>query len=232
MDEQKLDTNVAKGVVVRVPKSAKLREKSYTTEEARRVLKAALAPPPARTSSRSALARRWVPWLCAYTGARVNEITQLRKEDVQQQEGVWLIRITPEAGRVKTNEARLVPVHAHLVDQGFIKVVQEAGEGPLFFDADRRRGGAGESRQHKKIGERLAGWVRNEVGINDPGIAPNHAWRQTFKTLALEAGIQERVADALQGHAPSSVGQTYGHASVKTLSAAMERFPRFEVEGA
>ncbi|MEC5293197.1 hypothetical protein, partial [Aurantimonas sp. C2-3-R2] len=32
--------------------------------------------------------RRWVPWICAYTGARVNEITQLRRQDIKQIDGI------------------------------------------------------------------------------------------------------------------------------------------------
>lgn len=31
-------------------------------------------------------ARRWIPWLCCYSGARVTEIAQLRGSDVQQEE--------------------------------------------------------------------------------------------------------------------------------------------------
>jgi integrase len=29
-------------------------------------------------------AKRWVPWLCAYTGGRVGELTQLRVKDIEQ----------------------------------------------------------------------------------------------------------------------------------------------------
>lgn len=42
---------------------------------------------------------------------RVGEITQLRQEDVIQQEGVWAIRLTPEAGTIKTGDVRVVPIH-------------------------------------------------------------------------------------------------------------------------
>jgi integrase len=46
-------------------------------------------------------ARRWVPWLCAYTGARPGEMTQLRGKDVTKQGSIWAVHITPEAGTVK-----------------------------------------------------------------------------------------------------------------------------------
>src|SRR5258708_40070798 len=70
-----------------------------------------------------AACRRWVPWLCAYTGARVGELTQLRAGDVQARQGpagsIWVLRLTPDAGTIKTDRARTVPLHADLVHQGF-----------------------------------------------------------------------------------------------------------------
>ena len=72
-----------------------------------------------------AAAIRWVPWVCAYTGARGGEITQLRAEDVKRhRQGFWTITITPEAGTVKTGQARTVPVHEHLVARGSIEFVR------------------------------------------------------------------------------------------------------------
>ena len=59
----------------------------------------------------------------AYTGARVGEITQLRKEDVIDRDGAHAIRMTPEAGTIKTAETRVVPFHEHLIAQGFLKFV-------------------------------------------------------------------------------------------------------------
>jgi integrase len=47
------------------------------------------------------------PWICAYTGARVNEITQLRANDVVNVDGIDCIRITSEAGTVKTLRERV-----------------------------------------------------------------------------------------------------------------------------
>ena len=64
-------------------------------------------------------AKRWVPWLAAYTGARVGKLAQLRKQDVAREGEHWIIRLTPDAGTIKTNEARTVVLHPHLVELGF-----------------------------------------------------------------------------------------------------------------
>ncbi|WP_336978555.1 DUF6538 domain-containing protein [Altererythrobacter fulvus] len=211
----------------RVPKVAKLREKDFTKAERRTILAAALLPTDGRLSQERAFARRWVPWLCAYTGARVNEMTQIRKEDIQKIDGVWTVRITPEAGGVKTNEARTVPLHEHLIDQGFVAAISGKDDGPLFYDPDRQRGGSVRG-QHKKVGMFLAQWVR-DLGVNDPNVQPNHAWRHTFKGICLEAGIEERAADYMQGHASKGQGRKYGSNTIPALANQLAKFPRFEI---
>jgi integrase len=211
---------------VRVPKAPKLREKDFTKAERKIILQAALVPASASLSSERILARRWVPWLCAYTGARVNEITQLRKGDVQKIEGVWTVRITPEAGGVKTNEARTVPIHEHLIEQGFIDAINGKPEGPLFYKPDPAATSA--RGQHKQVGTYLAAWVR-DLGVTDPAIRPNHGWRHTFKGICMEVGIEERAADYMQGHAPKGQGRRYGPNTIPALAAQLAKFPRFDV---
>lgn len=229
VEEKMLPTNVCSGIVVRVPKKAKLRERDFTTEEARAILAATLDPPSERLSAGYSLARRWIPWLCAYTGGRVNEFSQLRGKDVQEIDGIWTVRITPEAGTVKAKEARVIPLHPHLIEQGFVDMVTAHGPGPLFYDPDKQRVRDDGNRHFKKVGERLAQWVRKEVGIVDPAIQPNHAWRHTFKTMGYSVGMEERVADAIQGHASKTTGRTYGRPPLKALAQAIATLPRFDV---
>ena len=229
VEERRIPANVALGIAVRVPRAAKLRESAFTPEEARTILAATLVPPSGRMASGHVLARRWIPWLCAYSGARVNEISQLRKEDVRKIDGIWAVRITPEAGTVKNHTARVVPLHPHIIEQGFLGVVAAQAEGPLFYDAKRTRVRGDSNRHFKKVGERLAVWVRADVGITDPSLKPNHAWRHLFKAMSYEAGIEERMADALQGHAPTTTGRAYGSPSMIAKAEAIAKLPRFEV---
>jgi hypothetical protein len=106
-DDGALPSNAASGLKVRAPKVAKLRERDLTDDEAQTILQAALGSQPTKLAERHKLARRWVPWILAYTGARVGEIAQLRDGDIRQDAGIWVVHITPEAGPVKTYEARL-----------------------------------------------------------------------------------------------------------------------------
>ena len=86
--------------------------------------------------------RRWVPLLCAYSGARLSEVCQLRVEDVFQRGGVWCMKFDPEAGSLKNeNSERAVPLHPAIVESGFLQFVAAARSGPLFTDlqAEPRR---------------------------------------------------------------------------------------------
>ena len=117
-------------------------------------------------------ARRWVPWLCAYTGARVNEITQMRSRDVMIVDGLHCVRITPEAGTVKDAKERIVPLHPHLIELGFVKFVRSRPKSaPLFYSLQRQRRSDRENPTYASVGNKLAEWVRN-LGIADPRVAP------------------------------------------------------------
>ncbi|WP_052026948.1 site-specific integrase [Rhodovulum sp. PH10] len=218
-------------VSVTVPRRSTSREtKAFLDAEVKVILSASLAIED--TTRTFEAAKRWVPWVCAYTGARAGEITQLRGVDVIERDGIHAIRITPEAGTVKTGHARVVPLHEHLLAQGFLEFVRGSGEGPLFYNEGRDKRGKDDltnpsKPRYVKTRERLAAWVRS-LGVTDPELRPNHAWRHTFKQIADRCGISERVSDAITGHAPTTVGREYGAPTLGDMAKALERFPRYE----
>ncbi|WP_454701520.1 tyrosine-type recombinase/integrase [Agrobacterium burrii] len=225
VSNRKLPSNPASGVTVKMGKKVKLRERDFTDDEAAAILRGAnavdLGPTP-RNSLKTRLAKRWVPWLCAYSGSRLGELVQLRKEDFREEEGAWIMRVTPEAGTVKGKEFRDVPLHPHLVAMGFVEMVQTAKGGYLFMDIKEGSTFRGVWQSKKN---RLAEFAREYV--KDPNVAPNHGWRHTFKSKGFEAGIQEKVLDAICGHAPSSVGRSYGTVTLRTKIDAIRAFPLF-----
>ena len=218
VSNKRIPTNPAAGITIKLAKPAKLRSKGFTDTEAKAILSAALKVDDGQSKTKAAL--HWVPWLAACSGARSGELAQLRRQDVEEIDGVWLLKITPEAGTVKTNEVRLVPLHSHLIELGFSTFVQQSAEGPLFL----RRYTPGTLQALKN---RLAEFARGIV--KDPNVAPMHGWRHRWKSIAIDAGVPQRVADAIQGHAPRSVGDTYGEVSVRAMVDGVERLPRIEV---
>ena len=221
---RQLPENPAGTVTMKVGKAPRLRSKGFSDAEAEAILQAALELQPGRASRQTAAGKRWVPWLCALTGARVGEMGQLRKQDLYQWNEHWILRITPEAGTVKTNEAREVVLHPQLVDLGFPAFVQEAPDGPLFV----RLGKDGDVlKPLQGLKNRLAEFARTIV--SDPNVAPMHGFRHRFKTAGRDVGVDPRIIDAFQGHAARSVGEAYGDVSLTAMAAAIARFPPIKI---
>lgn len=227
VDNFRLEANPAVGITLKLAKPQKTRPRWFFEEEAQAILCHALAYRPGeQEQANTAAAKRWVPWLMAFTGARVGELAQLRRQDVTRRGELWVLCITPEAGTVKTNEAREVVLHPQLVEQGFPAFVQGAGEGHLFLTPAKDGDVLGPLQGVKN---RLAEFAREVV--TDPRVAPNHGWRHRFKTVGLEAGIDHRILDAIQGHAPRSNGEGYGDVTLRVIAAAIARLPHYDVKG-
>jgi integrase len=225
----KLEVNPADKVVIVQPAKARLRSEPGLSEtEAKVILRAAFAAEPDASAPLRGFARRWIPWLCAYSGARVGEIAQLRGQDIfKHEDGVWCIRITPEAGSQKANRTRDVPIHPHLIDQGFLEAV--AGKvGPLFYDPAKHRGGKDGNPQYKKVAERIALWVR-ELGVTDPNVQPNHGWRHRFKRVARSARMDHEARDNIQGHAARTEGDKYGGTTIQFRFEEICKLPRYQI---
>lgn len=225
----RIKTNPLDGLSVAAPKKITTRKKDFTPVEAATILKASLIKLSSRYSPEAKAGRRWIPWLCAYTGARVGEIAQLRKEDIQEHDGHLLIWITPEAGSTKNKNPRYVAIHPHLVEQGFMDFVRPRRKGPLFYDPSKHRGGTQGNPQYNKVAERLAKWVR-ELGVDDVRIRPNHAWRHLFKTEARGVGMDAGTRDYMQGHVPATEGEAYGGFKPHVLAREIAKFPKFKLD--
>lgn len=75
-EHTRIPQNAFADAKVTLPRAIKLREKALRPEEWRTVLKAALEIADVGTPDNAA--KRWVPWLGAYTGARPGELLSAR----------------------------------------------------------------------------------------------------------------------------------------------------------
>ena len=224
VSNRKLTSNPVTGITIKLGKPQKLRGKGLTEEEVKAILSAASKVTRGGESAATFAAKRWVPFLAAYTGARVGELAQLRKQDATREGEHWVLLLTPEAGTIKTNEARKVVLHPHLIDLGFPAFLRAASPGHLFLKPAKDGDVLGPLQGLKN---RLSEFVRTV--ITDPNVAPMHGFRHRFKTIGLEAGISTRVLDAIQGHAARTAGDSYGDVTVKAMAMAMEKVPRVDV---
>jgi integrase len=207
--------NPAAGVSVKRGKKAGSGMLGFERDEAATILKAA-----AQAKSH---VYRWVPLLCAQSGARVAEVCQLRAEDIENEDGIWCMNFRPEAGSLKNaGSERKVPLHPHVISAGFLAFRNAKRRGPLFYDPTNRKVGA-KKPAPKIVAKNVASWVHTlglEVGRSHRK-DPNHGWRHLFKTLGRDAGVQDSVLDAITGNGPRTIGQAYGETSLNTAARAI-----------
>jgi integrase len=215
-----LESNPAKRVHLDEPRLRRNREPTFRADEITAILAAATSVQPDPKNPTFSAALRWCPWLAAYSGARIAELTHLLADDVADEGGVVVLRLR----KTKSGEPRVVPVHPHLLEQGFLRFVESVGSGPLFYDPKRHSGSARTSGPELRA-QKVAKWVRAAVNL-DPEVDPNHAWRHTWKTTALGAGIDDRLRDAITGHSVG-VARGYETPTVLMLAEAMRRFPQY-----
>lgn len=213
-----MESNPAAGIRVAQRVRAGERMQPYEDEEVARIL--------ALADKETHPARRWLPWLMALSGARVGELAQLWGERIVVSDGVPVMKIAPakDGGSLKNaGSERDVPIHPALVKRGFLKFVKQRGNGPLFYRGGQRRGTGRHA--SKGVANHLADWIRSK-GFTDKRKAPNHAFRHWFKTTCLNIGIQDSVADAIQGHVGRrGEADGYRHVTLAMKARAIKRIP-------
>lgn len=212
VDSRRLPTNPAVGVRMDGKQITK-RRRSFTDAEALMLLKAA------KGEANPVL--HWIPLLCAYSGARLSEMCQLRVEDVREIEGIWCMVIDSEAGSVKTESSeRIVPLHRAIIDADFLAFVHKIGRGPLFADLSPDRFGNRGGNGTKMMGR----WVRG-LGLEDPRLGPCHSWRHRMATLSRRYRIARDIRLVLMGHSDPSVADDYGEVEIAILHRELMKIP-------
>ncbi|MBW0365834.1 tyrosine-type recombinase/integrase [Ensifer adhaerens] len=227
-----LETNPASTVKLRVAPKVLTRPKGFTRDEATEILKFALAYKPKQSDNpqtqekpQTSAAKKWAPLICAFTGARISEVTQLRKEDIRLEGDIAVMRITPDAGKVKTRQYRDVPLHDQIFAKGFLEFVAGSADGPLFYPVMKGKRVADPA---QTVSGRISNWLQ-KAGVIPEGVSPNHGWRHAFKTVGREVEIDGRILDAIAGHAARTAGDDYGDVTIIAKKKAIDRLPPFSI---
>ncbi len=156
---------------------------------------------------RHKLASFFVPIVAIHTGMRLEEICQLRLEDVYKEGTVDIIRVTiSKETKLKTvTSQRIVPIHENLKRVGFLEYcnyMKKQKKERVFWDLTKSRDGYG-----RNIGRYFMEYLR-KVGVYEFQSKVFHSFRHTFITTLLQNGVREEVVNGLCGHKQKTMSTT------------------------
>lgn len=168
-------------------------------------------------------ARFWIPLVALFTGMRMNEICQLRINDIQKLDDTDVIIIQgdddDETKRIKTDAGhRFVPIHSELKRLGFMQHVAQRksacrGNEYLFPELTASVTGYLSQNYSDHFGRFL-----QHVGIIPKNRDPQsplskwtfHSFRHNFRDALREADLSKERVIALGGWAPKETEDIYG----------------------
>jgi integrase len=232
--------NPAKDVTLVVPDAEKNKRKPFDLPSLAAIFGSPVYAQDERPTEGRGEAAYWLPLLALFTGARLEELGQLRPSDVreetypdadEEEQKAWFIHVMEdEEDDLKLKNAgseRIIPVHPSLEQQGFIRFVQaakDAGQARLFPALRPNKYG----RLTAKWGEWFGGYKRNVIGITD-GRLVFHSFRHTFKRYARHVKMVEGVQRQIMGHSGKDAADDYGDGY--TLHQLVEGMRQYKVPG-
>jgi hypothetical protein len=210
----------------------KIKIRSYTNAEARLVLE--------RARQETIPYRRWLPWLCCFTGCRLDEPAGAMVRDIEKVGPYWVLNVRldhrHDGASIKTDESdRRVPLHPVLEQEGFTKYWQSLPKnGSLFPELRPDRFGSKGGNATKRLGPVIRGLADVLPSLADKRLHPSHSWRHRLHDEFRRSEVREDIEDAVIGHASDGSGPGYGeYAIIDMLGPAIEktRSP-FDVEPA
>ncbi|AWY43636.1 integrase [Pseudomonas putida] len=174
--------------------------------------------------------RYWLPFLGRATGARLEELCQLRVDDFIEQHGIQCIRIddSQQGQNLKNSSSRrILPLHPVLIDLGLVQHVEAlraTGAVSLFPELEAVRG---------KLGHAPSKWFgryKKKRGVTDTR-KTFHSFRHTLIDDLRDAGVQDSLIKRIAGHEDGAVTfSIYGSRS--PLKAMAEALSKIELQSA
>ncbi len=164
--------------------------------------------------------RWWAPMIGLYTGARINEVSQLKVADILQECGTWCIafRKTVDADlahhtRVRSRQSlkgraavRTIPIPQPLLDAGFLDFLadmKDCGHVRLFPHLSagvNKTTGQTNARYSQGMLNQFSGYLKGLGFSKGVGF---HAFRHTFATELHHQGISDEDIALVTGHSVS-----------------------------
>ena len=149
--------------------------------------------------------RYWITMISAYSGTRLNEICQLDLSDIQEQDGIWIFNLTNdlEDKSIKTKSGnRIVPIHPHLLDLGFLDYVEEVrNQKQVKLFPNLKKGST------SSYGSAISQWFGrylNKLDIKKTG-KNFHSFRHTVVNRLISKQVYEPFIKELVRHSHGSI---------------------------
>lgn len=233
-------SNVASGVRIKDTEAAKNRRREFDLASLNAIFASPIYSESYRPTQARGEAAYWLPLLALFTGARMEELGQLRPSDIVMRnypdgDGVersaFFICLTEDSedGLTLKNakSERDVPMHPELLKLGFLSYVEAIkvqGHSRLFHELKPNIYGT----LTAKWGEWFNGYKRSACSINDHRMT-FHSFRHTFKHYARHVGMIEGIQRQIMGHSSGDVADSYG--SGYSLHKLVEGMAQFRVPG-
>jgi integrase len=236
-----IDTSPATGVRLEVKKrSAKGVRPPFDVATLNRIFSNRIYTEGYRPAAGRGEAAYWLPLLGVFTGARVEELCQLRPEDLYEEDyrdatgkpaRCWVLRLVnnEEHGQGVKNvySVRRIPLHLTLIELGFIAHVKaQTGKPRIFHELRKDKHGVESSLWS-------AWWIQRMLRAECAPTSPKmvyHSFRHTWKDVSRECGISKELADAIQGHSEADASSKYG-GEFFPLRPLVDAMNRFEIHG-
>lgn len=237
--------NPVKGVTIKVTKSAKNKRLPFDAPALKAIFSSPVFTNGERPKRLAGEAAYWLPLLGLFTGARLEELGQLRVEDIAErtyvdanggERSAWFIHLREDEkdGLTLKNDAseRRVPVHPELVRLGFVDLVKSANKADQLWLFPLLRANKF-GRRTAKWGEHWSEYRRTVCGVTDRRMV-FHSFRHTFKDYARSARIEEGIQRQLMGHTGRDIADHYGsgyddHTLVEAVS--LYKVPGLQLPG-
>lgn len=153
--------------------------------------------------------RRWGPLIAMFTGARLNEISQLMLKDLRHEDGITYFDLNDDGDRksVKSSASkRQVPMHSRLIQLGLpdhVERLRSKGATKLFpmLNYCPTNG----------WGRALGRWVNQsllvELGLKGDSKLSFHSFRHTVATELYRANVEHPIVQSIMGHERDGVTQ-------------------------
>lgn len=142
LNHDEIPSNPCAGTKFKLKEGETIKRQPYADQDLEKLLASAVFAKGTRYSAGGGEAQKWLPLISMYSGARLEEIGQLRTADIRSEDGLHYFDMetiddTPgqETRRKTKSSRRKVPIHQRLIDLGlpaYVAAQRKAGAVRLF----------------------------------------------------------------------------------------------------